>query len=437
MTTTQTDIGSLVDALASASPDWLGDIRREAWTRYSELGEPQARDEAWRFTDLELIRPEGYAPLAPDAGTDIEATPKPATSVLELTDLEPAGRVVHADASAVSVELSESARKQGVILCPIEQAIADHADLLRPRLGTLVGSEDVFRAWALATFRGGTFLYVPKGVEISDPFQALHWVTAAGTALPTRTVVVVEDGAKIVFNDLYLSEALSEPSLASPAIEVFVGRGAEVGWVTWQDFGPGVRNLAHMRAHVDRDAKLNTMLVTLGADLSRAMKACTLAGEGAESYMFGLFFSRGDQHFEHWTVQDHVAPHTTSDLLYKGALADTSQALYYGTIRVRPGAFRTDAYQANRNLALSPKARALPNPQLEIENNDVRCTHGATVGQLDQEQLFYLRSRGIPLEQARRLVVYGFFGEVLDRVRWSGMHARLGEAIHDKMEGQA
>jgi Fe-S cluster assembly protein SufD len=150
--------------------------------------------------------------------------------------------------------------------------------------------------------------------------------------------------------------------------------------------------------------------------------------------MYGLYFPHGTQRFEHWTVQDHASPHTTSDLLYKGALADTSQALYYGTIRIRPHAFRSDAYQANRNLALSPKARALPNPQLEIENNDVRCTHGATVGQIDQNHLFYLQSRGIPLEEARRLVVFGFFNQVLDRVQWSGMHERLAEAIRNKME---
>jgi Fe-S cluster assembly protein SufD len=150
--------------------------------------------------------------------------------------------------------------------------------------------------------------------------------------------------------------------------------------------------------------------------------------------MFGLYFSHANQRFEHWTLQDHVAPHTTSDLLYKGALADSSQALYYGTIHIRPGAFRSDAYQANRNLALSPNARALPNPQLEIENNDVRCTHGATVGQIDANHLFYLQSRGIPKDEAKGLIVFGFFNQVLDKVRWSGMHDRLAEAIQHKTE---
>lgn len=159
-----------------------------------------------------------------------------------------------------------------------------------------------------------------------------------------------------------------------------------------------------------------------------------MAGEGAQSYMYGLYFSHGEQRFEHWTLQDHVAPHCTSDLLYKGALEDTSQALYYGTIRIRPNAYRSDAYQANRNLALSPKARAMPNPQLEIENNDVRCTHGATVGQIDADHLFYLQTRGISREDARRLIVFGFFNQVLDKVTWSGMQDQLADAIRQKME---
>jgi Fe-S cluster assembly protein SufD len=150
--------------------------------------------------------------------------------------------------------------------------------------------------------------------------------------------------------------------------------------------------------------------------------------------MFGLYFSHGDQHFEQYTLQDHVAPHTTSDLLYKGALADASQVLYYGTIHIRPKAEYSDAYQANRNLALSPKARALPNPQLEIENNMVRCTHGATVGQIDENHLFYLQSRGSPRDEAKRLIVFGFFNQVLDKVKWSGMHDRLAEAIQHKTE---
>jgi Fe-S cluster assembly protein SufD len=426
----------IVDALVNASVDWLAEIRREAWTRYRELPYPQGREEHWRFTDLAVINPESFSLAGSDGGSAITETPKPAAAALELSGVDSAGRVVHADGSTFSIELDSRAASAGVILCDLSTAVREHADLLRPRLGSLIPADDPFRALSLAAHRGGTFLYVPKGVELTSPFQALHWITAsaAGQTILPRTVVIIEDGARVVFNDLYASGPLDTPTLAMPITEMFIGDGAQVGWVTWQDWGTGVRHLANVRAQLGRDALLNTLLVTLGGDFSRTWKECTLAGEGGQSFMYGLSFSHGDQRFEHWTLQDHAAPHTTSDLLYKSALADTSQALYYGTIRIRPHAFRCDAYQANRNLALSPHARALPNPQLEIENNDVRCTHGATVGQIDDEQLFYLRSRGIPLEEARRLVVFGFFNQVLDKVTWSGMHDRLAEAIRTKME---
>lgn len=425
-----------VEALAAASPDWLAELRREAWSRYRELPYPQGREELWRFTDVKAIHPDNFSLLGPETGTEITAIPSAAWAALELTGVESAGRAVHADSTPVSIELSDQAREAGVVLCDLETAVREHGDLLRPRLGALVGPDDPFRALSLAVHRGGTFLHIPKGVKLTAPFQALHWISdaAAGSAVLPRSVIVISDEAEVVFNDLYASGPLAQPTLASPAVEVFVGRAARVGWVTWQDWGSGVRQVAHVRAHLDREALLNTLLVTLGGDFSRTWKECTMAGEGAQSYMFGLYFSHGDQRFEHWTLQDHVAPHCTSDLLYKGALADTSQALYYGTIHIRPNAYRSDAYQANRNLALSPKARALPNPQLEIENNDVRCTHGATVGQIDANQLFYLESRGIPRDEAKRLIVFGFFNQVLDKVEWSGMHERLGEAIRQKTE---
>ncbi len=432
MSTTATD--QLIGALCERSPGWLADLRREAWARYGDLPLPTGREEIWRYTDVGLLRPEQYAPLPPEADSPVAATPKRAAASLELTEVASGGRAVHADAQVVSVELSDEARAAGVVYMPLEQAVNEHADVLRPRLGSLIGADDPFRAWSLAMHHGGMFLYVPRGVEIASPIQAMHWLTAEGVAVLPRTVVVVEDGAKVVFNDLYASDAITQPTLAAPVVEVFIGKGANVGWVTWQDWGPGVRHLAHVRAHLDRDARLNTLLVTLGGEYSRAWKECTLAGEGAESMMLGLYFPHGDQRFEHWTVQDHVAPHTRSDLLYKGSMADTARSVYYGTIRVRPGAISTDAYQANRNLTLSSKAKADTMPQLEIENNDVRCTHGATVGQIDENHLFYLQSRGIGREEAKRLIVFGFFNEVLNRVRWSGMHERLADAIQGKMK---
>ena len=401
MTTTQSQVQDVARTLASASPAWLADLRGRGEHAYREIPYPAGREEIWRFTDVAQLRPDSFA-------------------------LGAAPQTPHLEGQATD----------GVIFCPLDQAVRDHADLLEPRLGSLIGSTDPFTALSLAAHSGGSFLYVPTGVTVEAPLHATHTLAAddAGSAVLPRTVVVVEDGARVVFNDVYSSGPLSQPTLAAPVTEMFIGKGAEVGWVTWQDWGPGVRHVANVRAHLDRDALLNTLVVTLGGDYSRTWKECTMAGENAQSYMYGLYFSHGDQRFEHWTLQDHVAPHCTSDLLYKGALSDTSQALYYGTIHIRPNAHHSDAYQANRNLALSDKARALPNPQLEIENNEVRCTHGATVGRVSDEHLFYLRSRGIPEDEARKLIVFGFFNQVLDKVEWSGMQDQLADSIRTKME---
>jgi Fe-S cluster assembly protein SufD len=423
-----------IEDLIAGSPGWLADLRREAWNRYGELAYPEGREEIWRFTDVKALHPANFRLLAPDAEPEVA----PRLEALDLSGVASSGRAVHVDTATVDLRLSDEARSKGVVLCDLETAVREHADLLRPRLGSLVAADEPHTALSLAAHHRGTFLYVPNGVELKEPFQALHWLSpqAAGALVMPRTVVIVEDGADIVFNDVYDSDPLGAATLAAPVTEMFIGRNAKVGWVTWQDWGAGTKHLAHVRAQLDRDALLNTLVVTLGGDYSRTWKECTLAGEGAESYMYGLYFSHGDQRFEHWTLQDHVAPHTTSDLLYKGALTDSSQALYYGTIHIRPHARKSNAYQANRNLALSDRARAMPNPQLEIENNDVRCTHGATVGKISDEHLFYLASRGIPPEEARRLIVFGFFNQVLDQVTWSGMHERLADAIQAKMEGQ-
>lgn len=400
--TQTTTFDSSIDALTAASPDWLADVRRQAWKSYEELEYPKGREEVWRFTDVESIRPEKFV----------------------------------LSGEAVAKVALDGPKADGVIFCDMATAVRDHAELLRPRLGSLIPATDPFTALNLAAHSGGTFLYVPKGVEIEAPFHAVHSIDAdaAGKTVLPRTVVIVEDGAKVVFNDVYSSGAIPDATLAAPVVEMFIGKGANVGWVTYQDWGSGVRHVANVRAQLDRDALLNTLVVTLGGDYSRTWKECTLIGEGAQSFMYGLYFSHGEQRFEHWTLQDHVAPHCTSDLLYKGALEESSQALYYGTIHIRPNAHHSDAYQANRNLALSSKARALPHPRLEIENNEVRCTHGVTVGQVSDEHLFYLQSRGIPQDEARRLIVFGFFNQVLDKVTWSGMQDQLSQAIRDKME---
>jgi len=433
MTTTSL-MDNTLEQLAERGPGWLADIRREAWERFRNIDPPSGREERWRYTDLKLISPEDY----PNAGEDDtcmpDRIPDKARAALSLTGTGSAGELVHVDGRRFSLNLSDEARNAGVILTDMDSAAREYGTLLKPRLASLIGASDLYTSWNLALHRGGAFLYVPPEVELNMPLQSLHWLNSAGAAVQPRTVIIVDRGASVVFNDIYASGPLETPTLVNPVTELFAATGSRVGWVTWQDWGAGVRQVSRIKARLAERASLNTLLVTLGADFSRTWKECLLAGEGAESIMLGLYFPHRSQQFEHWTVQDHAAPHTKSDLLYKGALDDSGRSVYYGTIRVREQARGTDAYQANRNLTLSPQARADTNPQLEIETNDVRCTHGATVGKVDPEQVFYLTSRGIPAPEAERLLVFGFFNEVLERVRWSGMHELLAEKILSKLE---
>ncbi len=426
-----------IEVLADKSPTWLAELRRDAWQRAETLEAPSRKDEYWRYTDLDLLNPESFQRLEHGGSTaPLKRLPQRASSALELSGTGSGGKIIHADGALFSAGLSEEAAAKGVIFTDLETAVTEHEELIRPRLGKLVGAADIFTARNLALHRGGAFLYVPPGVELSAPMQSLHWLGMQGTLIQPRTVVVVGRGAKVVFNDIYTSAPLARASLVNPVTELYAAEDSQVGWVTWQDWGEGVRHLSTVKATMAANARLNTMLVTLGGEFSRTWKECELAGEGAQSVMLGLYFAHRKQHFEHWTVQDHLAPHTRSDLLYKGALDDQARTVYYGTIKVRPDANNTDAYQANRNLALSGSARANTNPQLEIENNDVRCSHGATVGRVDEEHLYYLMSRGIGRADARKLLIFGFFNEVLGRAQWSGMHELLSESILRKLAAE-
>jgi len=425
-----------VRALAAAEPEWLAARRREAWDRATQLPLPTGTEETWRYTDVASLDPRRFRPLAPGAALP-PARPVPARAeeLIALRTLEPAGELLEADGAPATSRLAAVAGLAGVRFQSLEAAAREAPELVEPHLGRLVGAVDLFTARNLALHRGGFFLHVPAGVRLAAPFQALSWLQTPGAELHTRNLIVVEAGAEVFINDLTSSDPLSDPSLAAPVTELWIGDGARVGWLSWQGFGPGVRHLGHLKARLGRDARLESLQVTLGGDFSRSWFEVELAGQGARSDLWGLYFTTGQQRVEHWTVQDHVAPHTTSDLLYRGALAGESRSVYYGTIRVAPGARRTDAYQANRNLLLSSGAKADTNPQLEIANNDVRCTHGATVGPIDEEQLFYLESRGLARSQAEELIVTGFMSGLLERAAWSQQGDRILEALRAKLRG--
>jgi Fe-S cluster assembly protein SufD len=293
-------------------------------------------------------------------------------------------------------------------------------------------AEGKFAALAEALADGGLFVYVPKGVALALPLHSVAWLT--GPAHFSRVVIVVDDGATAtVVHEVASPEGAARQSLHAGTVEVLVGKGAHLTFVELQSLGRSVWNFTHERVRVKQNAKVDWIFSAVGSHLTKNFSEIDLDGANSVGKMSGFYFADGEQHLDHDTQQNHNAPYTTSDLLFKGALRDKSRSVWQGMIYVAPGAQKTDGYQANRNLVLSRGARADSIPGLEIMADDVRCTHGATVGQLEEEHIFYLMTRGLTRAEAERLVVDGFFDPILQRIPFEGVRQRLKRAIEAKM----
>ena len=420
-------------AAGAGDPAWLRARREEAWRIYEATPMPSTRSEEWRYTDVARLIPlDGLAPARGDgAGEEAEL----ASGAALAEDADAAGRVTDVDGRVVSRELASELERQGVILASLRDAARQGAAGVEALLATeaVPASDGKFPALNAALWSDGVFLRVPRGVSLESPVRLARWVSRAGTAAFTRILIVAEEGSRVSFVDETLSPDLDAAALSCTAVEVFARAGAQVQYASLQRMGRGGVHLAHQRTLAERDAALDTLNVALGGSVARVDLNARLLGPGANSDMLGLYFGDDDQHFDFSTSQDHVAPNAHSDLLYKGALDGRSRGVFRGVIRVHEGAQGTDAYQTNRNLILSEEAVATSLPNLEIGADDVRCSHGATVGQLDAEMLFYLTSRGIGRRQAERLVVIGFLGEVLSRLPLGGVAERVTQAIEAKL----
>lgn len=425
---------------ADSDPQWLKARRADAWDLYKSTPLPSTRSEEWRYTDLlrklpldELVPADaGLADLAASNGDG--SIPEPLRRAM-VQDRDSAGRIVDVDGAVVAVELDESLEEQGVVLASLREAAQSGNPSVETFLATkaVPASDGKFPALNAALWSDGVFLKVPRGVRPDRPIRLSRWVSQAGTATFTRVLIVAEEHSRISFVDEMLSPDFDAVTLANTVVELFSHAGAQIQYVSLQRMGKGGFYLANQRTLAGRDSTLDTLNVALGGSVGRVDLNARLLGPGANSDLLGLYFGDDDQHFDFNTSQDHVAPDAHSDLLYKGALDDYARGVFRGIIRVHRGAQRTDAYQTNRNLILSDRAIATSLPNLEIEADDVRCSHGATVGQLDAEALFYLMSRGMDREQAERLVVLGFLGEVLDRLPMGGVAAKVTEAIEAKL----
>jgi Fe-S cluster assembly protein SufD len=411
-------------------PDWFRDQQCAAWQQFESLPNPTRKDQAWRFSNVNLLD------LAPFkiSGALSEDDRK---NVLKYSrGLEQhASRMVFANDQLIERDvISEDLKKRGVIFQPLERAMVEHADLFRKYFMSTeatLGSAK-FAALHRALVSSGTFLFVPRGVEIEQPIEIFHWLRHDNMSIFPHLLLVTDELAKVTVIEHFRSCNRTAPGFACGVNDLIAGPGAKVTYVCAQNWGENVVALQMNSTTVDHDAAAMSLNLNLGSRYSRFESLSRLIGEGGRSDLLAVSVAKDQQEFDARTLQDHISPHTASDLLYKNALDDRARCTFGGLIRVEPHAHFTDAYQKVRNLLLSDDAEANSMPGLEILADNVRCTHGATSGQIDEDELFYLRTRGIPVPVAQRLIVTGFLDEVIQRLDHAAIADHLGRLIEEK-----
>jgi Fe-S cluster assembly protein SufD len=413
-----------------AEPTWLLDKRLLAWRVFDETPFP-----FWRRTDISGLKLDDLTLYKAPAIVGGAFAGLPAEMRMAEDERWRAGVVLQRDSQAVYSSLDNDLAAKGVILTDLDTAVQKYPDLVQQYLNTAIApGEDKFTAMHAALWSGGTFLYVPKNVAITLPIVLLNWMDTPGLAQFSHSIIVAEQGSRVSVLEEFGSPVEDvRQSLHSGQVEVFAADQAEVSYGEVQNWGPGVFTLTSKKAILRREATMRWVGAHLGSKLSRGRIHTALNEPGAVMYMMGIYLATGRQHFDIDSFTDHVAPHTKGDVLYRGIVRERARTVFQGLIKVEKDAQQTDSYLANHNLLLSPKARADSIPTLEIEANDVRCTHGATVGQLDEEQLFYMRCRGLSRADAERLIVTGFVQPVIDRIPEGGLRARVTAAVHAKL----
>ena len=409
-------------------PEWLKARRVHGAETVSALGLPQYKGRAgWEFTDLGKLSLGAYAPAAPGEG-DAAAVDR-----VETLFAAPQGGITLGQVDG-RVVAEPTGLPAGVIVEPLTLAVERHPELVEPHLGRIVdASSDVFAAANEADWTGGAFVYVPRGVQVEAPVLLTAISDAGGTSLNRRTLVVLDEGAEAEVWEQYLSGSPDGDALVNTVVEVVVGQNARLRFVSAQDMNEKSWIFGSMRAEVARDGGLDWVVVGFGSASGKVRTETLLAGEGAEAKVTGAYAPHGRQHVDYDTTQEHGAANTTSDLAFRGILAERSSVVWRGMIKVDPGAQRTDAFQECRNLLLSKRAHADAIPGLEILANDVRCTHAAAIAQIDPEQLFYLRSRGLGEDVAKRLVIEGFMAELVERFEEGAIREAMAGALERRL----
>ncbi|GAP22905.1 iron-regulated ABC transporter permease protein SufD [Leptolinea tardivitalis] len=411
----------------------LAAVREHAWEVYKTQGIPATTEEAWRRTDLSRLN-AGQFGLQNNDLNDYSAATPPEEILRPLADTEQAGQII-LSINDEKIKLSNDLLEKGVVFTTFSELRKNNPSLLARYIGKIVKPEEgLFPAMVQAFGQDGIFLFIPKNVKISQPLHSIIWGAIEKTARLSHVIVVLEENSEATFiHETASPENENGSAFHAGIVEILIGENARLQFVELQSLGKNVWNFSNERARVENQGTIEWTFGAIGSRLTKNFTDLDLVGEGATGKMSGFYFTDGTQHLDHDTQQNHLAPHTTSDLLFKGALLDNSHSVWQGMIYVAPGAQKTDGYQANRNLILSRNAHADSIPGLEIKADDVRCTHGATVGKIDKDELFYLLSRGIPQKEAERLIVEGFFDPIMQRIPFEGVRNRFQQYIHNKM----
>lgn len=412
-------------------PAWVTESRRQAFQRYCELLETELDPEEWRRVDLRALRPDRFQLCAAQA----EQSTAPETETLLTGQADFAGHVKHTDGQLISSEMSEELAAKGVIFGDLATVVREHGELIQPYFMTRAvdSQRDRFSAWHAAFWTGGTVLYVPRNVVVDAPLHSLITLQADKAADLSHTLVILEEGASATLLEETASVSDDLLGLHVGAVELILAKEARLRYVQLQNWNHKVWHIAHQAGRVENNGFLQWTVGGIGAKLAHIHQDVVLDGRGSEAEVNGVTFSTDNQIHSFYTQQSHNAAETRSDLLYKQVLRDQARSIWRGMIRVEKEGQQTNGYQRNDSLMLSPTCRADAIPGLEIEADDVRCTHGATAGRVDEEQIFYCMSRGMSEYEAMHMIVEGFFQTVFDRIPVEAVRETLNQAIIKKL----
>lgn len=424
---TATDADAARVSQEHGEPPWLAAQREDAWRTYERMDLPDPGDEEWRRTDVRAVSLEGLSVHAAPSSLGAEALNGHG------------GRIVQREGEVVSALLSDAAREAGVLLSDLHIAAREHEAIFRKYFGTVVpASEWKYVALNASLWSGGCFVYVPDNVELELPVSYVQELASPDVALFPRVLIVTGRNSRLAFIDEQRSVGGAARAVVSAATEIVVGDGSTVEYYALNDWGSEVSCFSTVRAVLGRDAQFTAFAAGIGGKLTKMRLEANMPLPGARSDLLGVTFGSDSQHFDYNTRQDHIGPHTVSDLQFKAALTDSASLAWYGVTRIHPTAGGSEANQTSRNMLLSEHAKAAPIPVLEIEAHDVsKCSHGATAGPVDEEELFYLEARAIPHTIAQSMLVEGFFADVVDRVPDARVRDRVMDAVLRKLGAES